>query len=61
MGGRVRCRHGSTTGLQRLIFKSFPEPSILGLKNKKVAELGGSHDVIMEASWSHDPNSEDGA
>ena len=37
-------------GLQRLIFKSEQEPSIVELKNKVVAELGGSHDVIMEAS-----------
>ena len=38
------------TGLQRVIFKSDQEPSNLDLKNKVVAELGGSHDVIMEAS-----------
>ena len=38
------------TGLQRLIFQSNQEPSILDLKNKPVAELGGSHSAILEAS-----------
>ena len=38
------------TGLQRLMFKFDQVPSILGLKNKVVAELGGSQDVIVEAS-----------
>ena len=38
------------TGQHRLIFKPDQEPSGLDLKNKVVAELGGSHDVIMEAS-----------
>ena len=37
-------------GQQILIFKSEQEPSIVGLKNKVVAELGGSHDVILEPS-----------
>ena len=37
-------------GLQRLMFESDQEPSILDLNSKVVAELGGSHDVIMEAS-----------
>ena len=40
---------GRRARLQRLIFKSDQEPS-LDLKNKVVAELGGSHDVIVEAS-----------
>ena len=38
------------TGLQRLIFKSDQEPSILDLKNKVVAELCVSYDVFMETS-----------
>ena len=38
------------TGMQRLMFKFDQVPSILGLKSKVVAELGGSQDVIMEAS-----------
>ena len=33
-----------------LIFKSDQEPSIQDLRNKVVAELGVSHDMIMEAS-----------
>ena len=38
------------TGPQRLIFQSNQEPSILELKNKTVAELGGSYSVTLEAS-----------
>ena len=38
------------TRLQRLMFKFDQVPSILGLKSKVVAELGGSKDVSMEAS-----------
>ena len=54
-------------GLQRPTFKSDQEPSVLDLKNRVVAELGGSLVVIMEASpmnehrsdsWSHDSNSQ---
>ena len=46
------------TGLQRLIFKSKQEPSILDLKNKVVAVLGGSNDVIVEASPVNDHQSD---
>ena len=37
------------TGLLRLLFKSDQDPSNLGLKSEVVAELGGSHEVMMEA------------
>ena len=37
-------------GPQGLSFKSDQEPSILDMKNKVVAELWNSHEVIMEAS-----------
>ena len=46
------------TGLERRIFKSNQEPSILDLKNKVVAELGGSNDVIVEASPVNDHQSD---
>ena len=35
--------------VRRLIFNSDQEPSFLDIKNKVVAELGGWHDVIVEA------------
>ena len=33
------------TGPERLVLKSDQEPSLLDLKSKAVAELGGSHDL----------------